>query len=117
MFKCENSFLLYVALRGKLDICKEKWKKKKKRKPRDLNDFSQIEDLTPQDPARLDFFSRMDAQWEITLEIDHQGIAQVIEIIKVTGVVALACNPGVASNCHHQGCGRSLSPLPLQPLI
>jgi hypothetical protein len=32
----------------------------------------------------------MDAQWEITLGIDHQGIAQVIEIIKVTGVVALA---------------------------
>ena len=23
---------------------------------------------------------------------------------------------GVASNCHHQGCGRSLSPLPLRPL-
>ena len=32
----------------------------------------------------------MDAQWDITLGIDHQGIAQVIEIIKVTGVVALA---------------------------
>ena len=68
---------------------------------------------------RLDwtFFLRMDAQWEITLEIDHQGIAQVIEIIKVTGVVALACNRGVASNFHHQGCSHSLSPLPLRPLI
>ena len=53
---------------------------------RDLNDFSQIKDLTPPDWT----FSRMDAQWEITLGIDHQGIAQVIEIIKVTGVVALA---------------------------
>ena len=57
---------------------------------RDLNDF--FPDLrTSHRQIRPDWtFSRMDAQWEITLGIDHQGIAQVIEIIKVTGVVALA---------------------------
>ena len=47
-----------------------------KSKYRDLNDFSQIEDLTPTLlPAyRLEVFSRrMDAQWDITLGIDHQG--------------------------------------------
>ena len=95
----DNLLMLATAMRGKLDICRVK--RKSWRKSSDLNDFSQIEDLTPQDPARLDFFLRMDAQWEITLEIDHQGIAQVIEIIKVTGVVALAWNHGVASSHHY----------------
>ena len=52
----------------------------------------------------------MDAQWEITLGIDHQGIAQVIEIIKVTGVVALAIYiHGVASNHYHHPVTRARS--------